>query len=146
MGWARRGFEPFRARERGEGGGGEGGGGEDASENGGKLAVAVVGGNSLQSTRSAFNNALPRTLGDLEREPITVEWNRMVFGPLIAVATTTTTTAAAIDVDESETGIERWEGEAGIMSDPAEYAATFRVARILVERRPTEVRANSLRT
>lgn len=29
------------------------------------------------------------------------------------------------------------------MSDPAEYAATFRVARILVERRPTEVRANS---
>lgn len=29
------------------------------------------------------------------------------------------------------------------MSDPAEYAAaTFRVARILVERRPTELRAN----
>ena len=39
----------------------------------------VVGGNSLQSTRSAFNNALPCTLGDLEREPITGEWNRMVF-------------------------------------------------------------------
>lgn len=129
---------------------GRGRGGRGTSENGGKLAVAVVGGNSLQSTRSAFNNALPRTLGDLEREPITVEWNRMVFGPLIAVATTTTTTTTAavtaIDVDESETGIERWEGEAGIMSDPAEYAATFRVARILVERRPTEVRANSLRT
>lgn len=60
---------------------------------------------------------------------------------LIAVATTTTITA--IDVDESGTEIEGW-GEAGIMSDPAEYAAaTFRVARILVERRPTEVRANS---
>lgn len=40
---------------------------------------SVVGGNSLQSTRSAFNNALPCTLGDLEREPITGEWNRMVF-------------------------------------------------------------------
>lgn len=52
-------------------------------ENGGKpWWLAVVGGNSLQSTRSAFNNALPRTPGDLEREPITVEWNRMVFGPL----------------------------------------------------------------
>lgn len=53
-----------------------------------------------------------------------------------------TITAIDVDVDESETEIEWW-GEAGIMSDPAEYAATFRVARILVERRPTEVRANS---
>lgn len=42
-------------------------------------ADPMVGGNSLQSTRSAFNNALPCTLGDLEREPITGEWNRMVF-------------------------------------------------------------------
>ena len=57
--------------------------GRGGRENGGKpWRLAVVGGNSLQSTRSAFNNALPRTPGDLEREPITVEWNRMVFGPL----------------------------------------------------------------
>lgn len=70
-----RGFEAFRGDK--EGGRGEG------RENGGKpWWLAVVGGNSLQSTRSAFNNALPRTPGDLEREPITVEWNRMVFGPL----------------------------------------------------------------